>query len=361
MLTQSSLSSSIRAPIGILALTVLAVYMPGSVQRRNARIDYAGAALLAGMVVAIMLIASWGGSVYGWGSPQILGLTAGALALLAAFVVRERTAAEPVLPLRLFGDRVFTVVSAGAFIATLSLFAAIVFLPVFLQLVTGASATRSGLLTLPLLVASAVTTIAAGQIMARTGRYKVFPVIGLALMSAGLLLFSTLEAAGSALTAALFMVVFGAGFGMVTQILMVAIQNAVSSPHEIGTATAAANLFRALGGSVGVAVYGAVFAAGLRHWLSLELHAQGPHGITATGIQATPARIHALSPTIQYGIAHAVGNSLHAVFIVAALSALAGFVIVLFLREQPLRGRDQDQPRPEAKSDTLTPQQRTAA
>ena len=183
-----------------------------------------------------MLIATWGGSQYGWGSAQILGLIAGAVALLAGFVARERTAAEPVLPLRLFGDRVFTVVSAGAFVATLSLFAAIVFLPVFLQLVTRASATGSGLLMLPLLGASALSTIAAGRIMARTGRYKIFPVIGLAAMSAGLLLFSTLGATGSRAMAALYMVVFGAGFGMVTQILMVAIQNAVS-PREIGTAT----------------------------------------------------------------------------------------------------------------------------
>src|SRR5947209_7075617 len=139
----------VNVPIGAVALTLMSVYLPARAQRREARIDYAGAALLAGAVVAIMLIATWGGSQYGWGSPQILGLIAGALGLLAAFVVRERSAPEPVLPLRLFRDRVFTVVSAGAFVATLSLFAAIVFLPVFLQLVTGASATRSGLLMLP--------------------------------------------------------------------------------------------------------------------------------------------------------------------------------------------------------------------
>jgi EmrB/QacA subfamily drug resistance transporter len=335
----------VNVPIGTLALTLVALYLPASALRREARLDYPGAALLASLIAGIMLIATWGGSQYGWDSPEILGLIAGAIALLAAFVARERAAAEPVLPLRLFRDRVFTVVSAGAFIATLSLFAAIVFLPVFLQLVTGASATHSGLLILPLLGASALTTIAAGRVMTRTGRYKVFPVIGLAGMSAGLLLFSTLGASGSRLTAALFMVVFGAGFGMVTQILMVAIQNAVS-PQEIGTATAAANLFRALGGSVGVAIYGAVFASGLRHWLPLELHGHVPHGITAVGIQSTPGRIHALASNVQYAIAHAVGNSLHDVFLVAAPIALAGLLIVLLLREQPLRGRGQPQPQP---------------
>jgi EmrB/QacA subfamily drug resistance transporter len=350
----------VNVPIGAVALTVLLAYLPAGAQRRASRIDYAGAALLASLVVAILLIVSWGGSQYGWGSPEMLALIAGAVALLIAFLGRERSAAEPVLPLRLFGDRVFTVVAAAAFVATLSLFAAIVFLPVFLQLVTGASATQSGLLTLPLLGASALSTIVAGQIMARTGRYKIFPVIGLAAMSAGLFLFSTLGATGSRLTAALFMVVFGAGFGMVTQILMVAIQNAVS-PREIGTATAAANLFRALGGSVGVAIYGAVFAAGLRHWLPLELHGRVPHGITATGIQSTPGRIHQLAPAIQHGIASAVGNSLHDVFLLAAPIALAGCLITLFLRERPLRGREQTQPQPAIKTDADAPRERVAA
>ena len=349
----------VNVPIGALALTLLSVYLPTGAQRREARIDWPGAALLAGTVVAIMLVATWGGSQYAWGSAQIVGLIAAALILFAAFLVRERSAAEPVLPLRLFGNRVFTVVAAGAFAATLSLFAAIVFLPVFLQLVTGASATGSGLLTLPLLLASAVTTIGAGRVMTRTGRYKIFPVIGLAAMSAGLLLFSTLGPSSSRATAALFMVVFGAGFGLVTQILMVAIQNAVS-PREIGTATAAANLFRALGGSVGVAVYGAVFAAGLRHWLPLELHGRTPGGITAGGIQDTPGRIHALAPAVQHGIAGAVGNSLQAVFLVAAPIALAGCLIVLLLPEHPLRGRQQAPPHPAPKPDNAS-QERVAA
>jgi EmrB/QacA subfamily drug resistance transporter len=328
----------VNVPIGAGALTLLALYLNVPTVRRPARIDYPGAALLTGTVVAIMLIAIWGGGQYAWSSTQILGLIAAALALLALFVWWERRAPEPVLPLRLFGDRVFAVVSVTAFIATLSLFAAIVFLPVFLQLVTGASATGSGLLTLPLLAASALSTIVAGRMMARTGRYKIFPVIGLAAMSTGLLLFSTLGASSSRPTAALFMVVFGAGLGMVTQILMVAIQNAVE-PREIGTATAAANLFRALGGSVGVAVYGAIFASGLRHWLPRELHANVPHGISAAGIQTTPERIHMLPVAVQHAIARAVGNSLHDVFLLAAPIALAGFLIVLALPELPLRAR----------------------
>jgi EmrB/QacA subfamily drug resistance transporter len=335
----------VNVPIGGLALGVLTLYLPSPAEHGQARIDFAGAALLASAVVSLMLVATWGGSQYAWGSSQMVGLIAASLALLAAFVWRERRASEPLLPLRLFRDRVFGIVSVALFIATISLFAAIVFLPVFLQLVSGASATRSGLLVLPLLVASALSTIAAGRVVARTGRYKIFPVIGLAAMSAGLLLFSTLGASGSPLTAALFMVVFGAGFGMVTQILMVAIQNAVE-PREIGVATASANLFRALGGSVGVAIYGAVFTSGLRHWLPLELPHHVPHGITATGIQTTPGRLQALSPAIQQGVAHAVGHSLSDVFLFAAPIALVGFMIVTLLREKPLRGRADPVPQP---------------
>jgi EmrB/QacA subfamily drug resistance transporter len=328
----------VNVPIGLIALGLLSAHLPAPARRAVAPIDYAGAGLLAGTVVAILLIATWGGDQYAWGSPLILTLIGVALILLASFLWQERRAREPVLPMRLFGDPTFAAVSVALFVATISLFAAIVFLPVFLQLVTGASATRSGLLMLPLLGASALSTIVSGQIMARTGRYKLFPILGLAAMSAGLLLFSTLGANGSRTSAALFMLLFGTGFGMVTQILMVAIQNAVE-PREIGTATATANLFRALGGSVGIAIYGAIFTTGLHRWLPLELAAGTPHGISATGIQTTPDRIHALPALVQHGVAQAVGNSLHGVFLTASAIALAGVIVATLVREQPLRGR----------------------
>jgi EmrB/QacA subfamily drug resistance transporter len=326
----------VNVPIGILALGLLTAFFKAPSNRRPARIDLAGSALLATAVVAVLLVANWGGSRYGWGSAEIIGLELGAVALLGAFIWQERRAAEPVLPLRLFRDPVFLVISGSLFVATISLFAALVFLPLFLQLVTGASATKSGVLTLPLLAASALSTIAAGQIMARTGRYKAFPIVGLALMGAGLLLFSTLGAGSSRLTAGLYMIVFGLGFGMVTQILVVAIQNAVE-PREIGTATAAANLFRSLGGAVGVAMFGAIFTGGLRHWLPTALHGAVGHGISATAIQATPGRIRALAPAVRHGVAQAVGNSLQDVFIVAAPIALAGVLLVSLLKERPLR------------------------
>src|SRR5207248_2652183 len=192
----------------------------------------------------------------------------------------------------------------------------IVFMPLFLQIVTGATATVSGMLVLPMLIASTLSTLVAGRIMTRTGRYKIFPVLGFALMSVGLGLLSMLGASSGRGTALAFMAVFGLGFGMTTQILVVAIQNAADR-REIGTATASANLFRALGGSVGVAVYGAVFSSGLRHWLALEVPGEVARGISPSGIQASPGRIHSLAAPVQQGVAHAVANSLHDVFLVA--------------------------------------------
>jgi MFS family permease len=349
----------VNLPVGLGAFALVSAFLDVPAERRAAQIDFLGAALLAAAVSAILLLTTWAGDRYPWGSAPIIGLGAGAVVLLAAFVLRERLAPEPVLPLRLFRDPVFVVVSGALFITTLSLFAAIVFVPVFLQLVTGATATQSGLLLLPLLIAGAASTIVSGWIMARTGRYKVFPVIGLALMSLGLLLLSTLDEASSQLTAALFMAVFGAGFGMVTQILMVAIQNAVA-PREIGTATASANLFRALGGSVGVAIYGAVFTRGLRHWLPLKLPGRLPAGIDPHGIQASPGRIHALAPAVQHGVAQAVASALHDVFLIAAPIALAGFLLVLALREVPLRGGAADSRPPQTKSSSSPSQSATA-
>ena len=300
----------VNLPIGAIALAVITTQLDLPKRHERHRIDYLGAALLAGALTAILLGTTWGGDRYAWSSPEILGLGAGALALLAGFVLQERRAAEPILPLRLFRGRVFVVVSATLFTATLALFAAIVFLPVFLQTVTGASAEQSGLLLLPLLVTTTATTAVVGRVISRTGRYKVFPAVGLGVMGVGLLLLSTMDASTSRAVAAAFMVVFGVGFGMVSQVLVLAIQNAVDR-RDIGIATASANLFRGLGGAMGAAALGAVFAG----------HVSGGGGVEA--------RV----------------DGVDAVFLVAAPVALIGTVIVLFLREVPLRQAGQQKPR----------------
>jgi predicted MFS family arabinose efflux permease len=219
-------------------------------------------------------------------------------------VARERRAPEPILPLRLFRNPVFDVVSATLFLTTLAFFAVIVFMPVYLQVVAGVSATDSGLLLLPLLFAATTSTALSGRVISRTGRYKVFPVTGLALMTAGLLLLAQIGTGTAQATVALLLVVFGAGFGMVSQVLMVAIQNAVDR-SDLGIATASANLFRSLGGSVGVAVFGAIFAG----------------------------RIDGTVRTSPDAVAHALTT----VFLAAAPVAALGALVVLTLKEVPLR------------------------
>jgi EmrB/QacA subfamily drug resistance transporter len=315
----------VNLPIGAaaLALTATALHLP--VEPVRARIDYVGAALLAAGLSCVLLVTTWGGREYAWDSAEIAGLGAAAVALLVAFVAQERRAPEPILPLRLFRDPVFDIVSAVLFLGSLAFFSVIVFMPIFLQVVTGASATQSGFLLLPLLLAATASTAVSGRVISRTGRYKVFPVAGLSLMAVGLLLLSRMTAGTSQATAALLLVVFGLGFGMVSQVLTLAIQNAVDR-RDLGIATASANLFRALGGSVGVAVFGALFAARL-----------DGAGVDPERVQSSPDAIASAS---------AVADALDTVFLVGAPIAALGVLVVLFLKEVPLRGPGG--PKPEA-------------
>jgi EmrB/QacA subfamily drug resistance transporter len=303
----------VNLPIGAaaLALTATALRLPGR-RADTVRIDYLGSALLAAGLTCLLLVTTWGGTQYAWDSAEIAGLGIAAVALLVGFVARERRAPEPIMPLRLFRDPVFDVVSATLFLTLLAFFAVVVFMPIHFQVVSGASATESGLLLLPLLIAGTTSTAVAGRIISRTGRYKVFPVTGLALMTAGLVLLSQIGAGTGKAMASLTLVVFGLGFGMVTQVLVIAIQNAVDR-SDLGIATASANLFRALGGSVGVAVFGAIFAG-------------------RVGTASTDASRLGASP-------ETVADALSTVFLVAAPIAAVGLIVVLFLREVPLQGK----------------------
>jgi len=326
----------VNIPIGVVALTVVSTTLARTTTDRRPRIDWLGAALLAGAITSALLVTTWGGREYAWDSVEIVGLAAAAVAMLGAFVVQERRAPEPILPLRLFRDPVFDVVSAVLFLTTCAFFAAIVFTPLYLQVVTGASATDSGLLLLPMLLAGTASTAISGRVISRTGRYKRFPVAGLAIMAAGLFLLSRMDTTTPRATTALYMVVFGLGFGLVSQVLTVAIQNAVDR-RDIGIATGSANLFRALGGSVGVALFGAIFAARLDMWLPRSVPS-GAGGVDAQSLQAAPAALAAAPAAVRDGIAEAVSHSLHTVFLVATPIALLGFAVVLLLREVPLRG-----------------------
>ncbi len=326
----------VNLPIGAVTVALIVAALHLDIERRPVKIDALGSALLAGGLTCLLLVTTWGGREYAWGSAEILGLGAGAVALLAGFVVQERRAAEPILPLRLFREPVFVVVSAVLFLTTLAFFAAIVFMPLFLQAVTGADATDSGLLLLPLMLAGTLSTAVSGRVISRTGRYKAFPVAGLGLMAIGLFLLSGMDASTSQVTASMLLVIFGVGFGMVSQVLTLAIQNAVER-RDLGIATASANLFRSLGGSVGVAVFGAIFAARLDVWLPREVPS-GARGVNAEGLQASPDTLASLPAAVQHGIGEAVAHSLHTVFLVAAPVAAVGLLVALTLKEVPLRG-----------------------
>ena len=249
----------VNLPVGILALSVIAVaFHQPTVFRRHA-MDYLGAALLAGTLTSIVLFTSLGGTTWAWGSPQIIGLILLSIVLLPTFVYVESRADEPILPLSLFRNRTFATTSAVGFIVGFALFGAITFLPLYLQVTKGSSPTRSGLELTPLMGGLLITSIVSGNLITRWGRYRPFPIVGTAVMAVGLYLLSRLEAGTPTWHALIAGVVLGLGLGGVMQVLVLAVQNAVD-PRQMGVATSGSTLFRQIGGSIGVSIFGAVFA-----------------------------------------------------------------------------------------------------
>ena len=251
----------VNLPVGAAALVGLHLRLPApDLAAPEHPLDAIGAALLAGATSALMLTCIWGGHRYAWDSAPILALIGATIALSGALVARERTARDPIVPLHLLRTRTVAVVSAALFLATAALFSITVFVPLFLQAATGATPTQAGLLLVPAMLGIVVSTTLSGRSIARTGRYKRFPVAGLALMTAALVLLAALAGDPSRLATGVGLVLFGLGFGMVTQVLITAVQNSVER-RDLGIATATTGFFRALGGAVGAAVLGAVFAA----------------------------------------------------------------------------------------------------
>jgi EmrB/QacA subfamily drug resistance transporter len=252
----------VNLPVGVAALAGLRLRLPAppSTERFATPLDVLGAALLAAATTAFMLTCIWAGDRYAWDSAQILGLTAATLALSGALLIRERRVADPIVPFHLLRTRAVAIPSVALFLATAALFAITVFVPLLLQTATGATPTEAGLLLAPAMLGITISTTLSGRSIARTGRYKRFPVAGLALMTAALGLLAAVTADPSAITIGVGLIVFGLGFGMVTQVLITAVQNTVER-RELGIAMAVTGFFRGLGGAVGAAVLGAVFAA----------------------------------------------------------------------------------------------------
>ena len=326
----------INLPIGLAALVVTGVVLNLPFRRRRRPIDYLGAGLLTSGVTALLLVTVWGGSEYAWTSATILGLSSVSLALIALFILQERRAPEPLLPLRLFRDRTFSITAAVAVIIGIGMFGAIVFVPLFLQVVLGVSATSSGLLLAPLVAGAVATSTISGHLITRTGRYKRYPVGGTFAIALALWLLSTMDSTTSLRAASLYMLLLGSGLGMAMQVLVIAVQNAVA-PRDLGVATSAAAFFRSLGGSLGTALIGAIFASRLAVHLA-ELLPTGTN-VESEDLIGSPALIVGLSQPVQDAVVEAFSRSLSTAFAAAVPILVAGFVLLLLLPELPLRDR----------------------
>jgi EmrB/QacA subfamily drug resistance transporter len=324
----------VNVPIAVIVVAMAAVTIPAGRSTARPIIDWAGILFVAIGAGALTLATSWGGTTYPWISVEILGLFALGAVALVIFVVVERRAAEPILPMRLFRSSVFSVCSTLAFIVGFAMLGALTFLPTFLQYVDGVSATSSGIRMLPLVLGLLVTSILAGTIVGKTGRYKIFPVAGCALMAVGLFLLSRAGEHTSALLSSLYMVVLGAGIGFSMQTLTLIVQN-TSSYEDLGVATSGVTFLRTLGSSFGAAVFGSLFANFLAGPLIEALRES--HGVNPA-VTHTPKALHALPAEQIAPIVHAYAQALDKVFLWAAPVAVVGFVLALTLKEVPLRG-----------------------
>jgi EmrB/QacA subfamily drug resistance transporter len=319
----------INLPIGLVALAVIGVVFQHPSARRQRRIDWAGAALLALLLSGVVLATSFGGAVVPWSSPSMLAILVVAAGATCAFLLVERRAEEPVLPLSLFRSRTFVVATIVGLIVGLAMFGSVTYLPLYLQVVKGSSPSGSGLHLAPMMGGMLVTSIGSGQIISRTGRYKIFPVLGTAIMVIALGLLSRLSPETSLTAAGAMMLLLGLGMGMVMQVLVMAVQNAVSY-ENLGVATSGATLFRMIGGAVGVSTFGAIFAARLA--AGLPAMAGGMAGETMT-----PRAIAHLPRATQALYADAFSRALHPVFLLAAAAAVVAFIASCLLEERPLR------------------------
>jgi len=340
----------VNIPIGIVALAVVAAVLPGHLRRAPHKIDYLGTVLLAGAATSLVLLTSLGGTTYPWASTPIYLLAAGAVVCGALFVWAESRAAEPVVPLHLFRNRIFSASSAVGFVVGFAMFGAIAYLPQYMQIVKGVSPTVSGLRLLPLMAGLLTTSIASGRLVSRWGRYRIFPIIGTAVMTVGLYLLSHLGVTTSTWLSSLYMLVLGAGIGMSLQVLVVAVQNSVSYA-DLGAATGGATFFRSIGGSFGTATFGAVFSNVLAGNLADSLKGLSlPHGVTAAS-GASPAVLAHLPAAVHLGYITGYATSLQTVFLVATPFGALAFLLSWTIKDIPLR-TTAGQPDP---ADTLAP------
>ena len=326
----------INLPVGGAALVYIISTLHLPAKRVNHRVDYLGGGLLAVAAISLVLLATWGGTEYRWGSGQIIGLALLAVAATAAFCVVELRVAEPILPLHVFRNRNFSLTMGLTFLTGLAMFGALTFLPLYQQTVQGASPTLSGLMLTPMMLGVTVTSIVAGQVTTRTGRYKIFPILGGAIMGVGMYLLTGLGVSTTKTTSAIYYVVLGLGMGFLMQMVSLIAQNSVQQ-RDMGVASSARMFFQQIGGSLGVAAFGAVFARRLTESLAAAA-GSGVH-ISASGGQLDPATVDSLPAAVKHDVFVAIAHAIQGVFIWALPAAVVIFVLAWFIKEVPLRGR----------------------
>ena len=328
----------VNVPVGALAFALAAFTLrlphARSVQERP-RLDYAGAGLLASLATCVVLLSTWGGTRFAWGSPIVVGLCAGAVALLATWVFVERSASEPVVPPRLFRDRTFSVATIVTFLGGFSLFGGVFFVPLFLQFVSGASATSSGLLLLPLTGGVLLVSLFAGPLIVRLGGVRWFGVAGVGSSALGVWLFSTLGPDTDRVLSGTYLVLVGIGFGLVMQVYTLAVQN-TAPPHDMGSAVSTLTFARQIGGAIGASTFGAIFASRLASELASRLSEDAAARLPK-GDSLTPEAVQQLPSTIQGTVVQSYAGALSTVFVVAAAVLALGLFVALFLGEVPLR------------------------
>ncbi|WP_443059328.1 MDR family MFS transporter [Streptomyces sp. NBC_00435] len=325
----------INLPLGIVALAMVSAVLHLPKKRAQGKIDYLGAALLTVAITSTVLVTTWGGTEYAWGSAEIIGLIVTGIVSIAGFIYAETKAAEPVMPLHIFRSRNFTLMSVIGFLVGFAMFGGVLYLPLFQQSVQGASATNSGLLLLPMLLSMMVISLVAGRVTTNSGKYKMFPIIGGALMVVGLFLLATMDTDTSRLMSGVYMAVLGAGLGFLMQITMLVAQNSVEM-KDMGVASSSATLFRTLGGSFGVALMGSLFTSQVTSTMTDRL---GPEAAAKAGsAQLDAASLAKLPEVVRDAYQHAVAAGTHSAFLLGAGIAVLGFVAAWFVKEVPLRG-----------------------
>jgi len=339
----------INLPLGVVSLGLISAVLHLPRKRAQTRIDYLGAGLLTVGITSIVLVTTWGGTEYAWGSARIMELIGIGVAALVGFVFWQTKAAEPIMPLHIFRSRNFSLMSFIGFITGFVMFGAVLFLPLYQQSVQGASATNSGLLLLPMLGAMLVVSMIAGRVTTNSGRYKVFPVVGSVLMTVGLFLLSQMDTDTTRLTSGLYMAVLGAGMGCLMQITMLVAQNSVEM-KDMGVASSSTTLFRTLGSSFGVAIMGALFNNRVQDMMAERAGALGSK-ITEQSAQLDAASLAKLPAAAREAYQHAVAAGTHSAFLLGAIIAVTALVAAVFVKEVPLRGAGTPQPTEDAAGD----------